>query len=185
MTQASVLLNYLNQCAGETYYDGMMNFHRDYLSLIEKAKGSQSKHQAWPGGYIDHLVECMRIGENIYRSLKEIRKVDIYWPSVVKVLYFHDVEKIFKYNEEVDLNKANQLVKDAVYAKDWFYRETLPNWYNVHFNDNEYNALIHIHGEKEYGKERIICPLGAFCHCCDILSARMWYDKPTEEEKSV
>lgn len=182
--QYDTLMIHLNACKELPDYDGIMVFHEDFKDLICKAKGSKSKHQAWEGGYVDHLVECMNIGEVMYRALQEeIRPVEFPWASVVKVLYFHDVEKIFKYNDLKD-EEITPFISEAVNDKFGFYDDYLSDEpYLIDFTDEEYNALEHIHGEKTYGENRIIEPLGAFCHCCDMLSARMWFDKPTKEEK--
>ena len=185
MNQHERLLDYLSQCNCRSDYDGIMKFHNDHADLIKKAKGSAKKHQAWPGGYVDHLVECMMIGELTYENLAWIRRVPFEWHSVVTVLYFHDVEKMWKYGGWTDEQIIqNPMAEQAVHGnKEDFYDEYLSNEpYLIDFSDEELNALEHIHGEKTYGEKRIIGPLGAFCHCCDMLSARMWYDHPTKEE---
>lgn len=183
MKQYDRLMLYLGDLDCDECYDGVMKFHAEHEALIRDAKGSKSKHQDWPGGYVDHLVECLDIGDRMWSSLGEIRELPFDWTSVVKVLYFHDVEKIFKYS---DIKPPNQQVAtDAVFAKDWFYVHWLKELYGVEFSEDERNALDNIHGEKTYDEFRVCGRLGAFCHCCDMLSARMWYDKPSKEEKEL
>jgi hypothetical protein len=88
--------------------------------------------------------------------------------SVVIVLYFHDLEKIFKYSKNVEeIDFEQKLI-----------------WYNVHLptygvilTNEEKNALYYIHGEgTDYRKNRrVMNELGGFCHACDILSARVFH----------
>ena len=42
------------------------------------------------------------------------------------------------------------------------------------------NALRYAEGEKEdyHPTKRIMNPLAAFVHCCDTISARIWFDEP-------
>lgn len=176
MSNYDKLMEYLDSLVGEPCYNGLMKFHYEHEALIRKAKGSKSKHQAWDGGYVDHLVECLEIASKMFDSLGKIRQVPVEWNSVVKVLYLHDVEKMFKYSDLPHPNPG--LAKDAIHAKDWFYGHWLKESYGVVLSDEERNALDNIHGEKEYGEHRVAGRLAAFCHCCDMLSARMWFDKP-------
>ena len=43
-------------------------------------------------------------------------------------------------------------------------------------------ALKYIHGEgDDYQKDkRVMTPLCAFCHCCDVISARIFFDYPKQ-----
>ena len=74
--------------------------------------------------------------------------------SAIIVLYFHDVEKIWKYTEGLpeDFNKDRYLF------------EFIPKEYGIVFTDEEINALKYIHGEpdSEYNPEtRIMGELAA------------------------
>lgn len=42
------------------------------------------------------------------------------------------------------------------------------------------NALTYVEGEKNdyHPSKRIMNPLAAFVHCCDTISARIWFDEP-------
>lgn len=88
--------------------------------------------------------------------------------SALIVLYFHDVEKIWKYTTGLPEG----------FDKDRFYDEVLPREYNVAFSPEERNALHYVHGESdsEYSPtERKAGPLAALCHSADHISARMWH----------
>lgn len=182
MKQPEALLFYLKYLYEDPSYAGVMKFHQDHEQLILTAKGSKSKHQAWPGGYLDHLVECIEIGGQMMDGLRLIRPLPFSFESVIKVLYFHDIEKMFKYS---GVPMCDPKHPEVFSDKMKFYREIMPAEWGIEFTAEELNALENIHGEVNYGEHRVAGPLAAFCHCCDMLSARMWHDKPTKEEKDT
>ena len=145
---------------------GVLQFHQDHLSLMQKAKGSENKHQVWEGGYLDHIQECFNIADAMYSALSRIRPLPFKLAECFIVLYFHDIEKIWKYSTGEVINKKH------------YYTATLPEVYGIVFSKAEENALRYIHGENEdYSKERVMNELAAFCHSVDTLSARMWHSK--------
>lgn len=162
------LIDYLSRLE-DPRREKILDFHRQHEPQIATSKGSQVKHQAWPGGYQDHLAECFRIAESTFQALTaSMRAVPFTLPSALIVLYFHDVEKIWKYTTGLPAN----------FDKDQFYDVTLPQQYGIVFSPEERNALHYIHGESEaeYSPtERKAGPLAAFCHTADHLSARMWH----------
>jgi len=144
----------------------LQKFHEDHFDLMSKSKGSKKKHQNWIGGYLDHISQCFDIAEKIYKTLnlKEFFELD----SALKVLYFHDVEKIWKYTTGLPEN----------FNKDEYLYVELAHKYNIIFTDDEKNALKYVHGEgDDYCSERVMNELAAFCHAVDIMSARIFYDE--------
>ena len=141
--------------------EAILNFHQEYYQNIYSQPGSTSKHQDRFGGLADHLCETMRIADVLYNSLSTIRPLPFSLDSAWIVLFFHDVEKIFDY--EID--------KD-----EWFCKK-LPAR-GIVFSDEEINALRYVHGEVHdyHPFERRMGRLASFCHACDNLSARMWFD---------
>ena len=163
------VLTYLRNLSDERR-DAILKFHADHSELIERSRGSKTKHQAWEGGYVDHLGEIFRIAEANYSALSAIRPLPFTPDAAVIVLYFHDVEKIWKY--------TTGLPKD--FDKDRYYDKTLKEVYGIVFSDEERNGLHYIHGESdsEYDPHvRKAGPLAAFCHAADIISARMWFNE--------
>jgi len=147
-----------------------LTFHHAHQELMGIAKGSFAKHQAWFGGYQDHIAECFRIAEAMYFGLPTIREVPIMLNSAMVVLYFHDIEKIWKYSQGLSPN----------FDKQSFYKKDLKEIYGIELTTDELSALKYIHGEpdEEYNATtRLMSPLASFCHCVDTLSARMWYDE--------
>lgn len=143
--------------------EGVGWFHMEHLELINASRGSNCKHQAWEGGYRDHLEQCMEIAEKICDFCPEISL-----QSVFIVIYFHDIEKIWKYTIGLPEN----------FDKNYWYNCILPDKYNINFTAEELNALKYIHGEgNDYSKVRIMNELAAVCHSADVISARVFYGK--------
>lgn len=166
---AKSLLTYLHGLA-DPRRDSILRFHNEHATLINISRGSQTKHQAWAGGYADHLAEILRIAEVNYGALSTIRQLPFCLDSAIIVLYFHDVEKIWKYTTGLPPN----------FNKDSFFDSTLRERYGIVFSAEELNALHYIHGESDAEYDPLVRkagPLAAFCHAADILSARMWFDE--------
>lgn len=163
------LIDYLEQLE-DPRKEKILTFHHAHQKLIETTKGSFAKHQAWFGGYQDHIAECFRIAEAMYFGLQTIREVPIKLSSALVVLYFHDIEKIWKYSQGLSPN----------FDKQCFYNKDLKEIYGIELTADELIALKYIHGEPENeynATTRLMNPLASFCHCVDTLSARMWYNE--------
>lgn len=144
----------------------------DNIARFKEAPGSISKHQAWKGGYIDHLNETMKIAESIYAITNMKREHSFSIGDVILVLFLHDLEKPFKYVEpKTNFNSDND--------KEIFINNLIDK-YEIVLSQEQKNALKYIHGEgADFSlTERIQSPLSAFCHICDVFSARIWFDYP-------
>lgn len=142
----------------------------DNKDRFEKAKGSAAKHQAWPGGYLDHVIETIEIAQSLYLSLELKRSLPFKFSDVVLTLFLHDLEKPWKHVENgVKFNKSE--------AKT--FRINKIKEYNLQLTDEHWNALEYVEGEHDYHPtKRKQGPLAAFIHCCDVISARIWFDEP-------
>lgn len=149
-----------------------MTLLNDYKPRFEKAPGSQSKHQAWAGGYIDHLEEVMNFARSLYELMNNERRLSFSLSDALLVLYLHDIEKPFKYTAPVREFKSDEEKKE-------FLMEVVLK-YNFKLTDDHLNALKYIHGEgDDYNPiTRLQGPLAAFVHICDVASARIWFDYP-------
>jgi hypothetical protein len=139
----------------------ILAFHEENLELINISLGSSGNHQYWEGGYRDHLTQTMQIAEVLYSTLPDL---PFSFASVIVVLIFHDVEKIWKYTTGFRIDKE-------------VYLEDLTLHRGIAFTDEEKNALKFVHGENDvYEKHRrVMNPLAAFCHMCDVASARIYF----------
>lgn len=146
-------------------------FHDHHLPEMLTATGSSGNHHFWQGGYYDHISDCFSLAHRMWMTLSH-RTSEFGLCNIFYVLYFHDIEKLWKYgNIESELKCPPNDV-----GKEVFYMEELPSCWNIWFTDDELNALKYIHGEgQDYSKtQRIMCQLAGFCHAVDILSARTW-----------
>src|SRR3989344_3735631 len=67
-------------------------------SLFKTAPGSTHNHQAWHGGYWDHVQEVMNIAIELYRTLDPFLWVfNFTLGEALLVLFFHDIEKPWSY----------------------------------------------------------------------------------------
>lgn len=144
--------------------EALFNYHKENLHLMKKAKGSSCKHQAWEGGYLDHVFECLNIAYTMYEALSKIRFLPFTIDSAFLVLYFHDIEKMYKYGVGKDIDKAQ-------------YHNNVLKKRGIAFSKEEQNALKYVHGElDDYSQtKRVMNELAGFCHAVDTISARVWH----------
>lgn len=148
------------------------------------SKGSQHNHQAWDGGYIDHVVETMNIARLLYHTMNDKRKLPFTLSEALVVMFLHDIEKAFPV-------RISELMENSVYftrpkAKSKIkYRILHEENIWEYLNDEQKNALDTCEGENDSysNSQRIMHELGAFCHMCDVASARLWHDRPANEDE--
>lgn len=145
---------------------------RDHGDKIQKAPGSLTKHQAWGGGYKDHLEETMNFAIQLYKLMQEQRILPFSISDALLVLFLHDIEKPFKYTSQTEILDSE--------TEKWLFLEQIVQKYKFELTDDHWNALKYVHGEgKDFHREKKIQgPLAAFVHICDTVSARIWYDYP-------
>ena len=150
-------------CCLKLYYDNK--------DLFDCCPGSTHNHQAWPGGYIDHMSEISLIAKTTYSSLLQIRAVPFSLHDALLALFFHDLEKPWKHDGIIKFSNEEGKISFVL---------TKLKEYNIELNDDCCNAIKYSHGEgKDYRSDkRIQTPLAAFVHCCDVISARIWFDQP-------
>jgi len=167
----------------------------DHRSLFYSAKGSSGNHQAWEGGYIGHIVETMNIAKWLYRTSP--RTLPFKLADALEIMFLHDLEKPFKESPDTPtlIGSWNLLLTMANYDQGGIrvslspkqfrreFRNQLICKYGIQLSPEQENALRYVEGvpDSEYTPhERTMNELAAFCHCCDILSARLWFDRGLE-----
>ncbi|VVB73729.1 Uncharacterised protein [uncultured archaeon] len=159
----------------------LMKLMSDNLQLFSAARGSSNNHQAWAGGYLDHVKETMNTAAVLYEQLNGIRPLPFSLSDALLVMFLHDVEKPWKYELKSDGALA---IVESLTAKDaqHEFRRKKFDEYGITFTREQANALRYVEGEgKDYSpSRRAMGPLAAFCHICDMASARMWFDYPME-----
>ncbi len=154
---------------------------QDNEKPFKVAKGSQHNHQNWTGGYWDHIREIMNIGIVLYRNMNPLRTLPFSLSDVLLVLFLHDLEKPWKEG----LTLVGVFVGDTDvhdYLKWEEFKFDKFKEYGITLTSEQENAIRFIHGEGLcYSSSfRVMGPLGAFCHSCDVFSARIWFDYPKE-----
>jgi hypothetical protein len=149
------------------------------LGIFTNARGSSNNHQAWRGGYLDHVKETMNIVTLLHASLattdRDLPKLE----DALLVMFLHDIEKPWKYlltDEDTWTIHPSMATKQAQHH----FRKELLDSYNIQLNDEQQNALKYVEGELDdySNKERKMGRLAALCHMADIASARLWFDYP-------
>lgn len=146
-----------------------------YRDKFEKAPGSKEKHQAWPGGYLWHIRQCMELACQIYPIIAEFGGVEFSLSDALLVLFLHDLEKPFKYVDSIELVDGDQ--KFEFIKKQAFL-------FKINLNEMHLNGLKYIHGEghDHNPQKRVQGPLAAFCGgCCDNVSARIFHSIQEDE----
>ena len=157
------LLNFIS----EPNKSNCLKILNENLERFKLSPGSLSKHQTWEGGYLEHLEETMNLGMVFFKVMNDFRKLDFTISDVFLVLFLHDLEKPFRYVEpkiEFKSDEEKQLFIQDIIQKN-----------NIILDEIHENALKYIHGEGESfdRNKRIQMPLAAFCHICDVASARI------------
>jgi hypothetical protein len=160
------------------------SFVRENQKLIETAQGSLSKHQAWKGGYIDHLTECANIFMLLCSALESTgRQLCTALSCGLLVILLHDTEKLWAYKKGSDgkLEYAEELKSKPARAD---LRNEIIMHYGFTLTPQMENAMLYIEGENEaYSKRKVMGELAALCHVADVLSARYWPNYPLENNE--
>ncbi len=149
--------------------------------LFQTVQGSTHNHQNWPGGYIDHVQEIMNITVFQYQAMHRRRPLPFSLSDLLLVVYLHDVEKPWKY----DLGQDGQLeYKSSMKTKvdHQRFRMSKLKEYGIVFTSEQENGMKYAEGELgDYSNlRRVMGPLAAVAHICDVTSSRVWYNHPRE-----
>ncbi len=156
----------------------------DLKTYLPNAAGSTGAHQAWPGGYYGHIKEVMNFAYELYDMLEAKRQLPFNLQSALLVLFLHDSEKPFKRADDNAL-KFFEWIKERPTKSDKEFQKKLLSQYAFSLTEDEINGLMYVEGEGDdyvHG-ERVQGPLAAFCHTCDVVSARIWHDHPRGQDE--
>lgn len=154
----------------------------DNRKLFETVQGSTHNHQAWPGGYVDHVTEVMNVAVVLYDTLNAKRPLPFTLSDALLVLFLHDVEKPWKYEIGPD-GHLQHVAMQITKADHHVFRMRKLAEYGISLTPEQLNGLKYVEGElSDYSnRQRVMGPLAAFCHLCDVTSARIWFDHPLAE----
>jgi hypothetical protein len=151
----------------------------EHRTLFATVQGSTNNHQAWRGGYLDHVTDAMNVAVVLYEELSALRPLPFTLSDVLLVVYFHDLEKPWKYELGADgalRHKAEMVTKESHQKL----RMQKLAEYGVVLTAEHENGLRYAEGElADYtNQRRMMGPLAAMAHMCDVASARLWFDYP-------
>ena len=174
-----VVIDDLIQLITEPNRTAVRKILADNRELFGKVQGSTHNHQAWPGGYLDHVTEVMNIAVVLYRTLDAKRPLPFSISDILLVVFLHDIEKPWKY----ELGEDGQLRhKPTMLTKQNHQRFRMAKLaeYGVLLDATHENGLKYAEGELEdySSRARKMGPLAALAHLCDVTSARIWFDHP-------
>lgn len=157
-----------------------LNIYDDYADLIDTIPGSAHNHQAWPGGFKDHMAEILRVNAITYAALNALRPLPFTLSSAAIALFLHDIEKPFKYGPATDPRcipwQSRFTTSDQWEEAKWDIIAVLEPRYGFALTDEERNAIKYTHGEgADHRKDMCVStPLAAHVHHCDNTSARIY-----------
>lgn len=143
----------------------------DNKKLFEKMPGSSYNHQAWVGGYGDHVAEVMNICVLLY-PVYNIRTLNFSLSDSLLIMYAHDLEKLWRTGDTYDK------------AVERSFRFSKLNEYGFILTEQHINAFEYVEGERDdySNKKRVMNELAGFCHVADVTSARVWHDYGQNKE---
>ncbi len=153
----------------------------DNRKLFATVPGSSCNHQAWPGGYQDHIAEGMNFLVVLYDTLCALRPLPFSLSDALVVFYFHDFEKLWKY----EVTSSGAVVPIAALEKKLAQHQFRLNKlieYGIVLTPEQENAMKYVEGEgADYSRtERKMGELAALCHLADCASARLFPLHPWE-----
>ncbi|MBI2030737.1 hypothetical protein HYT05_03875 [Candidatus Kaiserbacteria bacterium] len=157
--------------------------------LFEKVRGSTHNHQAWEGGYVDHVTDGMNYARHLYALDSAFgRPMPFSLSDALLIFYLHDLEKPWRIVVDEHGNVSN---RPGLSTKEEFqiFREDKLDEYGIELTPYQLNALTYVEGElKDYSStHRVMNELAMFCHRVDGKSAREWpyYPKPLGEDEWI
>jgi 23S rRNA maturation-related 3'-5' exoribonuclease YhaM len=166
-------------CIDEPNRSGCSRMLSEHRALFATVQGSTHNHQAWPGGYLDHVVEVMNIANVLYEQFSALRPLPFSRSDLLLVVFLHDIEKPWKYELGDDGQLHHKAALQGKAAHQQFRMEMLAR-YGIALTAEHENGLRYAEGElTDYtNQQRRMGPLAAMAHMCDVASARLWFDHP-------
>lgn len=188
MQQATIILDYLTiddnvKLIDEPARGVCERILADHRPLFERVPGSTHNHHTWPGGYIDHVTECMNYARHQYALDSAFaRRMPFSRSDALLILFLHDLEKPWRILVDAQGNATNRPGLDTKDAYKRFREDKLLE-YGLVLTPYQHNGLTYVEGEGgDYSsKRRVMNELASFCHRVDTWSAREKYDSPRDE----
>ncbi len=170
------LLNFIDE-PNQTACKRLLNENRE---LFQQVQGSVHNHQAWRGGYIDHITDGMNFLFYLYDFISVFsRPLPFSRSDALLVFYLHDIEKPWKYEDDgsggLQHRPEFKTRQDAME-----FRLQKARKYGIELTSDQIVGIKYAEGivEGYSNRDRLTNPLGAFVHMVDHWCARGWYDYP-------
>jgi hypothetical protein len=159
--------------------ENILRIYEEHKDLFHTNPGSSHNHQAWKGGYADHLAAMLR------HSWLEYDLCDsLYGPlpftlgSAQVAIFCHDAEKLYLYGPPTDCRCEPFHILTRQEGKECIKWRVLQHWlgdYCLLLTAPETNAVKYTHGEGvDYRSGlRVMNELAAFVANLDRASARI------------
>lgn len=155
----------------------LYKYQRDRFPLTP---GSSHNHQAWESGYFDHIAEVMNWAKAYFELHTSLRPLPFSLSDALLIMFLHDIEKPLKY----ELVRSGDSNKWSRADKEWERNKILVD-FEITLTPEQKNAFKYVEGEiDDYSNDhRVMNELAAFCHLCDITSARIYHNYPNKDDK--
>jgi hypothetical protein len=153
---------------------------RDEFRLFERSPGSSFNHQAWPGGYLDHVAAVLRIAIELWPTMLKLGPCPFELAEALLVLFLHDLEKPWRpaggFVPPVRFDIPAERERLEKKERHVFRLRKIAE-YGLTLTGPQENAIRYVEGEGDdySGRARTMNELAAFCHMCDVASARIWH----------
>jgi hypothetical protein len=176
MTPLYLSFGELLQRVHQPYRSAFQQLLATHDDLFRSARGSSYNHQAWVGGYADHVREVMNAAVVLYDTLGQLRALPFSLSDALVVLFVHDLEKPWAYEEVNGTWRRRTGLKENAHG----FRLAKLAEAGVTLPADLERAVLFVEGEGNHysNRARAMSPLAAFCHMCDVASARLWHDCP-------
>ena len=180
MSHSYLTFDQLLQRVDEPYRSAFRRLLAEYGELFKSARGSSHNHQAWAGGYADHIREVMNTAVVLYGALAQLRPLPFSLSDALVVLFVHDLEKPWAYEEAGGAWRRKEGLKENAHP----FRLAKLAEVGVTLPEEVERAVCLVEGEGSHysNRARAMSPLAALCHMCDVASARLWHDHPLERD---
>jgi hypothetical protein len=112
MVKSYLLMDSLVELIDEPARSGCRQLLSEQHQLFQSAFGSSHNHQAWPGGYFDHVQEVLNLAVVLYEALAPLRPLPFSLSDALLVLLLHDLEKPWAY----EANEQGRPQRKAAFA---------------------------------------------------------------------
>jgi hypothetical protein len=157
--------------------DSIIDAYVQNAERIAKTPGARKKHQAWEGGYLDHVVYATNFGVRLHNLNLDLGfQPDHSEGDIALVMLLHDFGKIARYRK---VENGWDYVENPDQTEKNFFRSAIDG-HGFQLTDIQKNALEFVHGEgsKYTPKGRLMLPLATLCHQADVWNARYCSDNP-------